>query len=369
VSYAEKNKLHPEFWKNKKVFLTGHTGFMGSWLAIWLTHLKAEVHGVSLDPITEPNLYSAAKIKLLGKDHRTDIRSLSAVQKIVNELQPEIIFHLAAQPLVLPSYNNPVETFETNVMGTVHVLEAARNCPSVRSVAVVTSDKCYDNKGLKKSFVEEDPLGGDDPYSASKGATEVVVSSYRKSFFAKKEIPLLSFRAGNIIGGGDWSEARLVPDLIRSLTGGSQTSRVILRNPSAVRPWQHVIEPVYVYMSLVEKSYNAAFNSSESWNIGPEESSEKSVLDVAEAIARHWGKSDFYEAATPKMTDQHEAPYLRINSQKLKEVLGWKQVLNFEQTIQWTAEWYKGFSTHPLSASELCLQQIQTYWAKAEQKL
>ena len=356
------NKIQHQFWNGKKVLVTGHTGFMGSWLSLWLTQLGACVSGVSLNPNTEPSLFEKAKINLLGKDYRNDIRDYLSVEKIVNEVQPEIIIHLAAQPLVLTSYKLPVETFSTNVMGTVHVLEAARQCGSVRSIAVITSDKCYENNEQAKSFKENDSLGGSDPYSASKGATEIVVSSYRKSFFALRNIPVLSFRAGNIIGGGDWSENRLIPDFVRALIAEKNLQ---IRSPNSIRPWQHVLEPINVYLQLIQKSYESPSEVSTAWNIGPEESSEKTVIDVIKMFTKLWGASGNYfileNAGNPQ-----ESIYLKIDSHKLKSYLNWRPILGFEDTVKWSVEWYKNFYYEKQSAQEVCLKQINQFCSRSD---
>ncbi|MEK6772717.1 MAG: CDP-glucose 4,6-dehydratase [Bdellovibrionota bacterium] len=357
------SKLDKQFWQGRTVLITGHTGFMGSWLVFWLNYLGAEVIGVSLDPATKPSLFNELNLHKKCKDIRADIRDMAKITEIFQQNQPEILIHLAAQPLVLPSYLDPIETHSTNVMGTAHVLEGARQCPSIRSVSVITSDKCYENKGLRKAFTEDDPMGGDDPYSASKGAAEIVTSSYRSSFFNKSSIPLLSFRAGNIVGGGDWSLARLVPDLVRSLMSSEKIS---LRNPQATRPWQYVLEPLYVYLLMIQRSFVDSKGTSCSWNIGPDEQSEKSVIDVAKGIGMHWGRHNFYDVSD-RPAEVHEAPYLRINSQKLRTTIGWKPVLNFDEMLQWSVEWYKGFYEKN-SVDKLCLSQIQRFVSIAEGK-
>src|SRR5882762_4688653 len=272
-----------EFWRNKRVLLTGHTGFKGSWLSLWLQSLRAEVTGYSLAPPTQPSLYALADVGKAMQSVHGDILDLEHLRRVACECKPEVVFHLAAQALVRYSYANPINTYTTNVNGTAHVLEAVRHVPSVRAVLIVTSDKCYENVGTAEGYVETDPLGGDDPYSSSKAAAELVTAAYRKSFFtpakAGERVGIATARSGNVVGGGDWAADRLIPDVVRAVLDKQTLS---IRNPHAVRPWQHVLEPLCGYLTLAEKLHQHPASFSESWNFGPDESECWSVLDILE---------------------------------------------------------------------------------------
>lgn len=354
------------FYQNKKVLITGHTGFKGSWLSIWLKHLGADVIGIGLDPKTERDLFILSGLSKKIKDYRQDIRTLDKIQEILNNEKPEIVFHLAAQALVLPGYENPVSTFETNVMGTVNILEACRHTPSVNQIVVVTTDKVYENKETMTGYKETDPLGGYDPYSASKAAAELVAQSYRQSFFnSLSPSPPLPFapspfrsistaRAGNVIGGGDWSANRIVPDCIRSF---EKNETIIVRNPNAIRPWQHVLEPLSGYLRLAMKMAEDPVEYSGSWNFGPEESDILIVKVLVEDILKYWGRGSWEGNSDPKKP--HEAGILRLDINKSKNILGWKPVLNTEKAVEMTVAWYKNYSSH--DACQLCLDQIEEY--------
>lgn len=322
-----------DFWKDRRVFLTGHTGFKGAWLTLWLRQMGAHVTGLALDPPTQPNLFDLARAGEGITDLRADIRDLGAIAEAVASAQPEIILHLAAQALVRTSYEEPVATFATNVMGTIHVLEAARKIHTVKAVVVVTSDKCYENREWDRGYREDDPMGGFDPYSCSKGCAELVTSAYRRSFF--DGLRVASARAGNVIGGGDWAVDRLIPDLVRAFQSGRCPS---IRNPMATRPWQHVLEPLHGYLLLAKRVWEGETGSCEGWNFGPSEASVRSVGWVADQVVRLWGGGAAWEqdsAAHP-----HEARALSLNSQKAQEKLGWYPRLSAEQSLAWTLQWY-----------------------------
>ncbi len=324
------------FWHNKAVFLTGHTGFKGCWLTLWLHQLGARVFGYSLPPNSQPSLFEAADLRsLCAASTLADLSELACLKSALQASQAEIVIHMAAQALVLPSYQNPLETWQTNVMGTVHLLEAARTCPSVRSLLVVTSDKCYHPPVPVGGYTETHALGGHDPYSASKGAAEIVAQSYRSSF--AECAGLACGRAGNVIGGGDWAAHRLVPDLVRALRAGGQLE---LRSPTATRPWQHVLEPLSGYLQLLEALWHHPEEFAEGWNFGPELGEVRSVAEVVDSFQRAWG-SDFTPHYLPSSFE--EAPELQLNIEKARTRLGWTPRLDFARSIQWTADWYRRF--------------------------
>jgi CDP-glucose 4,6-dehydratase len=332
-----------ELYKGKRVFLTGNTGFKGSWMAYWLQKIGAEVVGYALPPNTEPNHFSSLKA-----DYNTyfnDVRDLETLSKVMFESKPEIVFHLAAQPLVRYSYHNPIETYSTNVMGTLNVMEAARYCESVKAIVVVTTDKCYENVEQNEGYIETDRMGGFDPYSSSKGCAELAVSSYRNSFFNikdfdnKHQILLASARAGNVIGGGDWSDDRLIPDLIKSALKGEKAN---IRYPNATRPWQHVLDPISGYLMLGQKLLNGEKDFAEGWNFGPEENEILTVGEVLEIAKNIWDKIN-YEVDV-RNEHFHEASLLSLNIDKAKIKLGWNPKWKNEVSIQKTIEWYKEFN-------------------------
>lgn len=354
------------FYRNKKVLITGHTGFKGSWLTIWLNELGASVTGVSLDPVTERDLFNLAGLNRKVTDYRQDIRDLVQIKKIFDNEQPEIVFHLAAQALVIPGYSDPIATFSTNIMGTSNIIEACRNTPAVRQIVIITTDKVYENREVLTGYREGDPLGGYDPYSASKAAAEIIIQSYRQSFFQSINQPInqsiihsttqsiASARAGNVIGGGDWSGYRLVPDCIRSLEADDQ---ILVRNPESVRPWQHVLEPLSGYLLLGMKLAEDPIKYSGAWNFGPEETDVVTVKDVVERIIKYWGKGEWQAVNTREKP--HEAGILRLDITKSKNDLGWKPVLNTEQAIELTADWYKNYASN--DPYKLCSEQIIEY--------
>lgn len=352
-----------ESLKNKTVLVTGHTGFKGSWLCLWLAELGANVHGFSLPPNTEPNHYTAARIaKLLKSEHLGDIRNRDEFTNYIHEVKPDCIFHLAAQPLVRRSYAKPVETFDANVMGSIYLMDAVRTMEKPCSVVMITSDKCYENVGKAEGYAETDPMGGHDPYSASKGCAEIAISSYRRSFFPPDEIrkhgvSLASVRAGNVIGGGDWAEDRIIPDAVRAVTSGKSLE---IRSPNAVRPWQHVLEPLFGYMLLATqmmRTGSAVY--ADGWNFGPKENGPAvTVAEIIETFYKVWGEGKAQYDTDAKHL--HEAAYLTLSSKKAEIVLGWKQQWDAEKTINMTADWYKNYYAGA-DAQELSLADIAAY--------
>lgn len=346
----------PEFWTGKRVLVLGHTGFKGSWLSLWLRELGASVLGLSLGIPTNPSLFALAGIEGSVPTRYGDIRDLRAVSEAMAACAPEIVFHLAAQPLVRLSYRQPVETYATNVMGTVHILEAIRSVQSVRSVIVVTSDKCYENRERPEPYREDAPMGGFDPYSSSKGCAELVTSAYRRSFLADRKIGIASVRAGNVIGGGDWAEDRLLPDCIRALGAGK---KIDIRNPRAVRPWQHVLEPLCGYLILAERLYADIGHFAEAWNFGPDESDAREVSWIVSRVVGLWGAGAWESVSKDAL---HEAHYLKVDSAKAHAVLGWKPRLDLTQCIDWTVEWYRR-QRDGEGAASLTNEQILRYVA------
>jgi len=344
-----------EIYKGKKVLITGHTGFKGTWLSIWLQLLGADVYGYALDPLHEDGIFSLSGITNKINDSRGDIRDISKLTKYLQSINPDFVFHLAAQPLVLESYRNPLETFEINTQGTANVLEAIRLCPSVKAAVIITTDKCYDNQERKQGYREEEPMGGHDPYSASKGAAELIIASYRKSFFhTKGNTAIASARAGNVIGGGDRADFRLVPDIFRAIESGKT---IEIRNPEATRPWQHVLEPLSGYLLLGAKMYSEPEKFAQAWNFGPFMSDVHSVLDVVKEIIAYAGQGEYREIKDP--SKPHEANLLMLDISKANQQLGWKPVLNFQETIRITSDWY--LNSGNANVFELTEKQIQNY--------
>jgi len=337
----EMESLFSGIYQDRNVLITGHTGFKGSWLAFWLGNMGAKVCGYSLATDTDPNHYSL--LTLGTHSIIADIRNFQELTKCFQVFQPEIVFHLAAQALVRRSYRNPFETFETNVMGTVNVLEACRIADSVRAVVIVTSDKCYQNNEWEWGYRESDPMGGHDPYSASKGCAELVTAAYRDSFFSKnteaKNQPLIAtVRAGNVIGGGDWAEDRLIPDIARA---ASRKETVKIRNPKATRPWQHVLEPLSGYLMLGQRLLEGSRAFANAWNFGPSDNDTLSVRKVLERIQIHWKGLDFI--FEPNEVQLHEAGLLKLDSSRARQRLGWRPVWDCAQALEQTAKWYQAF--------------------------
>lgn len=361
---AVEDLVNRSFWKDRRALVTGHTGFKGSWLAVWLAQLGAEVHGYSLPPPTDPSLFVDADVAgVLASDTRADVRDLKAITDTIRRVQPEVVFHMAAQSLVRQSYAEPIDTFAINIIGTANVLNAVAQVASVRAAIMVTSDKCYDNAGSGQAYRETHPMGGHDPYSASKGCAELVVASYRASLRAigaQGDPQIASVRSGNVVGGGDWSNDRLLPDCVRSFTKGEA---VLLRYPGAVRPWLHVLEPLSGYIRVAEKlcepdgtRYATAFN------FGPDDANDATVQTVAETVACLWGPP----AEVKVLVGEHapEAMTLRLDASRAKSMLGWKACWNFETTLDRTVAWYKACHSGK-DARTLMVRQIADFEASA----
>lgn len=346
--------LMSDFWQGKRVLVTGHTGFKGGWLCIWLNQLGAQVTGISLEPTTDPNLFDQANISELCNSQFCDIRNAEELITLVRKARPEIIFHLAAQPLVRLSYHEPIATFSTNIMGTAHVLEALRGLDSVRAVVLATTDKVYKNNEWNWPYREDDILGGYDPYSASKAASELVISSYRDAYLAQQGIGVASARAGNVIGGGDWSPERLIPDAVRSW---QEKETLVVRSPNAVRPWQHVLEPLAGYLTLAEKLWLEP-KIAGAYNFGPDSPQCASVRDVIQMARKAYGDSkvDYLN----KSEGPHEANFLALEVSKAQQILGVKSFLSITESIERTTAWYKCLQLDR-NARNLCEQDIAWY--------
>ena len=343
-------------YRGKRVLITGHTGFKGSWLVQWMHHLGAEVSGIALDPITDPNLFDAAGLNDVCRDVRLDLRDHEAVARTIAEIQPEIVFHLAAQPLVRESYILSRETFDINVMGSVHVFEAVRNCPSVAALVHVGTDKVYENEEWDYGYRENDPLGGHDPYSASKAAAEIAFQSYLRSFFFPVgPIRAASGRAGNVIGGGDWAKDRIVPDAMKALQAGKP---IEVRNPHSTRPWQHVLEALSGYVTLGALLLQQDDRALGSWNFGPKAESIHSVKDLVEAVLPAWGSGSWTHTGDPHAP--HEAGALTLCIDKARQRIGWEPKWEFMETITRTVQWYRGFYKGK-AARDLCRDDILAY--------
>jgi len=351
------------FWKGKRVLVTGHTGFKGSWLCLWLKSRGAEVSGLSLAPHTIPSLYGLAGVSDGLSSTIGDIRDSGVVLTSVRKARPEIIFHLAAQALVRASYRDPVSTYATNVMGTVHLLEATRVTEGVRAVVVVTSDKCYENREWVWGYRESDPVGGHDPYSSSKGCAELVTSAYRRSFFSASsatpvglDVGLASARGGNVIGGGDWAEDRIIPDFVRAISRGAPLQ---VRHPGSIRPWQHVLEPLAGYMLLAEQLWTRPEKYAEAWNFGPNLGEAKPVSWIADYVVGRWGDGARWENVGSGK-EPHEARSLKLDCSHARAELGWAPKLDLRKTLDWTTDWYRGWvrGERPL---DLVLGQIEGY--------
>jgi CDP-glucose 4,6-dehydratase len=355
--------MTPSFWSEKKVFVTGHTGFKGGWLSLWLQSLGAEVIGYALRPPTHPSLFEVAQVAEGMTSIVGDIRDGTRLTRAMQESAPDIVIHMAAQPLVRRSYVDPVDNYSTNVMGTVHLLEAVRQTPSVRAVVNVTTDKCYENKEWVWGYRENEPMGGFDPYSSSKGCAELVTAAYRNSFFntskySEHQVALATARAGNVIGGGDWAEDRLIPDILRAIEAGQSVS---IRNPYATRPWQHVLEPLSGYLALAEKLYTQGPAFAEAFNFGPLEESAKPVQWIVDKLTQQWGDGAAWHLDGG--IHPHEAHYLKLDCSKARAVLGWSPRWHLDQALQAIIIWHKAKCANPGSQDmrALCLQQINDY--------
>lgn len=354
--------MNSKFWKDKKVLVTGHTGFKGSWLCLWLQELGAHVTGYALKAPTEPSLFDLAKVDKKMISLQADIRDFDALLSAVKKYQPEIIIHMAAQSLVRRSYEEPADTYGTNVMGTVYLFDAIRQTKGVKVVINVTTDKCYDNKEWIWGYRESEPLGGCDPYSSSKACSEHVTTAFRKSFFPPEQysshgVAVASARAGNVIGGGDWAKNRLIPDCVNAWLEGQ---KVKIRYPKAIRPWQHVLEPLNGYMLLAEKLYSDGKSFAGAWNFGPDENSAASVEDAINELAGFWPSKPQWETDGGN-NHPHEANYLKLDSSKARSKLGWKPYWDLPKALMKTAQWYQAYQDQPGKIREKTLEQIREY--------
>ena len=354
--------IDKDFWKGKNVFVTGHTGFKGGWLSLWLSELGANVSGFSLSPHTNPNLFTIAKIFDRTKNFFGDITDYHRIKETLLKKKPEIVFHLAAQALVRYSYLHPIETYQTNVIGTANILEAIRYCPSVQAAVIVTSDKCYENKEWDWGYREFEPMGGFDPYSSSKGAAELIIAGYRRSFFQSNSsginthASIASARAGNVIGGGDWSEDRLIPDFFRAVKSGEE---MLVRFPNAIRPWQHVLEPLRGYLLLAQDLFNQKQWAIDAWNFGPKEDDARSVRWILDKLcSRNEWKVSLKNLDIIDLP--HEAHYLKLDISKTRNRLGWEPVLQLEKALDWVSDWYQLWISGK-DPQKITIQQIYDY--------
>jgi len=363
--------ITPSFWKHKRVFLTGHTGFKGAWLSLWLTQMGAKVTGFALEPSTNPSLFELVQLEQLVDSHIGNINDLESLAKVMLNSNPDIVIHMAAQPLVGDSYSDPVGTFHTNVIGTAHVLEAAKQAIqggcTIRAILNVTTDKCYENKEWHWGYRELDPLGGKDPYSASKACSEIITASYRDSFFPVSKfkehgVGIATARAGNVIGGGDWSKDRLIPDCINALI---ENKPIVLRRPQAVRPWQHVLEPLYGYIVLVEHLYEHGEKYSQAWNFGPEYTDCRKVGDVVHRLVKEW-KGNMEFVSSSKVT-YNEANLLMLDCSKSKALLGWRPVWTLEQALGKIVQWYQAYQNKE-NMRVVTVRQINQFMRMVQEK-
>jgi len=351
-------KIDPAFWSGKRVFVTGHTGFKGTWLSLWLQSMGCDVTGYALPPETDPNLFDIANVADGMNSITGNVQDFDHLKKSIDSAQPDIVLHLAAQALVRYSYDHPIETYATNVMGTAHLLEACRTAPTVRAVVIVTSDKCYENREWERGYVETDAMGGHDPYSSSKGCSELVASAYRNSFFSDSTCAIASGRAGNVIGGGDWALDRIVPDTLMAFMRGEAAS---IRNPNAVRPWQHVLEPLHGYLLLAEHLFKEGRAFAEGWNFGPDDESAVPVGTIVQKMEALWGGDVRSEInVDPKAV--HEATLLQLDCTKATEQLEWQPKLDLDETLKWTVEWYRALHQGK-DMRAFTLEQIKQYEA------
>ncbi|MEJ5977035.1 CDP-glucose 4,6-dehydratase [Novosphingobium sp. PS1R-30] len=341
------------FWRGRRVFLTGHTGFKGAWLALWLTRMGADVTGFSL-PAESPSLFDQARVAELVTHVEGDIRDLAAVEAAMQAAQPEVVLHLAAQPLVRLSYSTPVETFATNVQGTVHVLDACRRIAGLKAIVAITSDKCYENRETNRPYREDDAMGGHDPYSASKGATELVVSTYRRSFFSDGATKVASVRAGNVIGGGDWATDRLIPDLVRAMIAGEKP---LIRSPDSIRPWQHVLEALGGYLMIAEHLFHGREWAATGWNFGPAEADARPVRWIAQHMTQAWGAPGWDQPDGPQ---PHEAKLLKLDCTKAHAELGWRPAYTLDTALTRIVEWHRHVADGG-DARAISLAQLDDY--------
>ncbi len=347
--------VNPNFWRGKRVFLTGHTGFKGSWLSLWLQSMGADLYGLALNPPTTPALFNEAKVGAGIQSTIGDIRDYANVLAAMQACEPDIIIHMAAQPLVRYSYQAPIETYATNVMGTVHVLEAARHLGTAKAIVNVTTDKCYENNEWVWGYREHEPMGGYDPYSNSKGCSELVTNAYRQSFFKQRGIALASARAGNVIGGGDWANDRLLPDILRAF---EKSHPVIIRNPHATRPWQHVLEPLSGYLMLAERLFTEGQPFGEGWNFGPHDEDARPVKWIVEHMVQVWGNKASWQLDAG--SHPHEANYLKLDISKAKAKLGWQPRWNLATALEKITDWHRCW-LDKADVQAKCLQQIRDY--------
>jgi len=352
--------MTPTFWNNKTVFLTGHTGFKGSWLSLWLSQLGAKVHGYSLAPPTQPSLFETAGVQDCLAGHTiADVRDGGRVKTALVQSKADVVIHMAAQPLVRFSYEDPIATYETNVLGTAHVLEACRASPSVKAIVNVTTDKCYENRGWVWGYREDEAMGGYDPYSSSKGCAELVTSAYRRSFLASTEKALASARAGNVIGGGDWASDRLIPDILRAF---EQNQPVVIRHPKAVRPWQHVLEPLSGYLTLAERLYTDGQAFAEGFNFGPRDDDAKPVEWIVEHLVQLWGEQASWQLE--HVPQPHEAAMLKLDISKAAHRLQWQPRWTLLTALERIVEWHRVYLNRG-DVRALCLDQIARYQSGA----
>jgi CDP-glucose 4,6-dehydratase len=345
-----------DFYRGKKIFLTGHTGFKGAWLAIWLKEMGAQVTGYSLPPSTDPNLFLLAGLSERIKSHYGDIRDFNKLSDIISQAKPDVVFHLAAQALVHKSYIDPVLNYSTNIMGTVNLLEACRASESLKSIVVVTSDKCYENNESGRAYSETDRLGGNDPYSSSKACSEMITHAYRKSFYSGiTSAGIATARAGNVIGGGDWAEYRLLPDCLRSL---ERNEEIVIRNPESIRPWQHVLDPLHGYLVLAYKLFNNASSFSSAWNFGPDQNACVQVKNLAQEVISHWGSGSWRHVSQDTLFT--EAGVLRLDNAKAKKELDWRPLWDVQKAIGKIVSWHKAY-LNKTDIYSICCEQIKEY--------
>lgn len=354
-------QVNPSFWTGKKVFLTGHTGFKGGWLSLWMQSMGSRVKGYALQPPTTPALFEVANVGLGMESEIGDIRDLEKLKSSLSAFNPDIVIHMAAQPLVRDSYLDPIETYSTNVIGTANVLEAVRLCDTVGAVVSVTTDKCYENKEWPWGYRENEPMGGYDPYSSSKGCAELVTAAYRRSFFSQEDSPAVaSARAGNVIGGGDWAKDRLIPDVLRAF---DQNEAVIIRNPMATRPWQHVLEPLSGYLVLAEKLYEEGAAYAEGWNFGPKDEDCKPVEWMLNTIIEHWDQPASWQL--DQNANPHEATFLKLDCSKAAFRLRWEPRWHVKTAIEKVVNWHLAWKAGD-NMQQYCLNEIKTYHGESK---